>query len=93
MYLEFSPDRYELNTVAHLPTPARELAFLHAADVCSEKVSFPSIVTPNPSDIKQLVLAFLLGGECDQYGINIIIINIRGQIENRPLQNTGSAGC
>ena len=52
MYLEFSPDRYELNTVAQLPTPARELAFLHAADVCSEKASFPSIVTPNPSDIK-----------------------------------------
>ena len=50
MYLEF--EWYELNTVAHLPTPARELAFLHAADVCSEKASFPSIVTPNPSDIK-----------------------------------------
>ena len=52
MYLEFSPDRYELNTVAHLPTPARELALLHAADVCSEKASFPSIITPNPSDIE-----------------------------------------
>ena len=52
MYLEFSPDQYELNTVAHLPTPARELALLHAADVCSEKASFPSIMTPNPSDIE-----------------------------------------
>ena len=52
MYLEFSLDRYELNMVAHLPTPARELAFLHAADMCSEKASFPLIVTPNPSDIQ-----------------------------------------
>ena len=52
MYLEFSPDQYELNTVAHLPTPARELALLHAADVCSEKASFPSIMTPNPSEIE-----------------------------------------